>query len=110
MVAINTFLMTRLVDSLSLLVASRYADPVLLRNLAPAVGDVSVTAVSQLGSSETRELAILTASEDPNNPYQTYVHIVTIAIGWTDMSSCTVDLMVLLETVSYRDSDCVVCV
>jgi hypothetical protein len=66
--ATDAFITTRLVDTLSLPLVNRYADPELMMNLPPPVENVMVTA---FGDSGLRELTILAASESPNNPYET---------------------------------------
>ena len=78
LVANDTFITTRLVDTLSLRLVNRYADPELMLNLPPPVENVMVTAVSPFGDSGLRELAILSASESPNDPYETYVSLYTV--------------------------------
>ena len=56
--------------TISLRVTSRYADPEQMINLSPPKEAVSFTA-EPFGSSIPRELTVLSASENPRNPYET---------------------------------------
>ena len=81
--ATDAFITTRLVDTLSLPLVNRYADPELMMNLPPPVENVMVTT---FGDSGLRELTILAASESPNNPYETYVSLYTVV--YHDILQC----------------------